>query len=49
MFNEFVIFIINLCACLLYCFRVMRLQRREITILKQRIKELEGAIEYVTM
>ena len=49
MFNEFVIFIINLCVCLLYCFRVIRQQRREIKSLKERIKVLEGAIEYVTM
>jgi preprotein translocase subunit YajC len=49
MFNEFVIFIINLCVCLLYCFRVIRHQRREIKRLQERVKELEGAIAYVTM
>jgi len=49
MFNEFVIFIINLCVCLLYCFRVIREQRREIKRLGERVKELETVIEYVTM
>lgn len=49
MFNEFVIFIINLCVCLLYCFRVIRQQGGEIKFLKERIKVLEKTIEYITM
>jgi preprotein translocase subunit YajC len=42
-------FIINLCICLLYCFRVIRQQRRDIKRLEERVKELELAIEYATM
>ena len=49
MFNEILIFIINLCVCLLYCFRVIRKQRGEIKFLKERINELENAIEHITM
>lgn len=49
MFNEILIFIINLCVCIFYSFRVIRRQREEIKFLKERIKNLENTIEYITM
>ena len=40
MFQEFVLFIINLCLCLFYCFRTIRQQRCEIARLTKRVNEL---------